>query len=1107
MGLLRRLIVVIACSALVVGLTPGAAFAWKPFTHNFTGQQVQADLNNDHAVDIGGHSYPVNSAVDDAIRNWPAYYNAGVIGPDGFPDIAFGQATIHPGDPASTGSWLGYLLQQAWASQSPTSGYDEPGERAQILAFTYGYLTHAAGDMWAHTLMNDYSGGIFPSVKEVLTKLPAAKIALRHLVAEGYIGTATQGWDTANADDSVAGCASPDTSPPDTTCDPGGAGEKAVEVSRVCADSSSPPNAATTCTTVGPGGSHPVDFSSDASPGIEFAAPIRFVQNAMVNLSAHPPTDGCDHNGDGDPGCPNGNYAAYVGGATSQLTRGVILDVILDQEAKLQVYAAKTRFDASHLLCATIDPDCSTTTTTLHVNTVRGVASVEVEDTICDAEVFCLGNVADGASDLIDGLLADYAEHWIDDIDALRDHWTDFALAVTKAMFDPQTKRDAANDKCSFGSVGAEGLTNNARNACEAGISTIDVVLYSLGHVYSTGNPSWIDRYLLPALGLPDFVGDIDGFLTTVGDAISDMFTFIGVSNPIAQITADVNAFIHDKLNEWVQSEFGISPAAISDFAKSPNRWMCGSDASNPASLTLPGLGTVTPGGLFTPAEHARLDGLMGLPAGHHESEAGLPEDCSPLATDAKLNKETFAPLKNTITLGKMLLLDGPGLNSVMHDTLVDEGVIKSTATVSTYGGTSAGFPANVMVDGLDATTHAASHTNEFGGLSRTLPWLQLIDGDHAWRENGLPRFCDNDGSGGCAGAVPAGLSPQPRAIPGPGQNNLLGQNNGGNGNMPMFDSCLLRPAFQSLFTDWENPGENFPALGDEVSPDASAPNAPSVGYAVAGAFTSGTTTYVGGANQVTLTTTDSVFTDDNVKLRYRVFPSGSTPGAEDGWQALAGGGHFAVTGADGAYRIEYQAQNPCHTFNPDDALASPIGHRDVVLDTTGPSITISSPAPQGRVFNTAETSAISYSVTDAASGVGTHSVTLDGAPSSNGATLDMFFLTPGTHTIVVTAADNLGNASTATRTFRVEATAASLLANLDRARAMGLVPGTTAYTGLRDKLVAALAAHQRGQHPTEWNQLAAFINLLLAQRGTGIDAVTANRFIAYAQDIVARQA
>jgi hypothetical protein len=47
-------------------------------------------------------------------------------------------------------------------------------------------------------------------------------------------------------------------------------------------------------------------------------------------------------------------------------------------------------------------------------------------------------------------------------------------------------------------------------------------------------------------------------------------------------------------------------------------------------------------------------------------------------------------------------------------------------------------------------------------------------------------------------------------------------------------------------------------------------------------------------------------------------------------------------------------------------------------------------------------------------------------------------------------------------------------------------------------------ARNQRGQHATEWNQLGAFINELEAQRAKGIDPVTADRFIAFAQDLIA---
>ena len=69
--------------------------------------------------------------------------------------------------------------------------------------------------------------------------------------------------------------------------------------------------------------------------------------------------------------------------------------------------------------------------------------------------------------------------------------------------------------------------------------------------------------------------------------------------------------------------------------------------------------------------------------------------------------------------------------------------------------------------------------------------------------------------------------------------------------------------------------------------------------------------------------------------------------------------------------------------------------------------------------------------------------------------------------------------------------------------RAVGLCFDTANSLGA--KTDAALRSHQREQHATEWNQLGAFINELEAQRGKSIDPVTADRFIAFAQDLIAR--
>ena len=44
-----------------------------------------------------------------------------------------------------------------------------------LAAFTYGFVTHAAGDMWGHTLINDFAGGVFPPFSELPTDIHKAE--------------------------------------------------------------------------------------------------------------------------------------------------------------------------------------------------------------------------------------------------------------------------------------------------------------------------------------------------------------------------------------------------------------------------------------------------------------------------------------------------------------------------------------------------------------------------------------------------------------------------------------------------------------------------------------------------------------------------------------------------------------------------------------------------------------------------------------------------------------------------------------------------------------------------------------------------------------------
>ena len=210
---------------------------------------------------------------------------------------------------------------------------------------------------------------------------------------------------------------------------------------------------------------------------------------------------------------------------------------------------------------------------------------------------------------------------------------------------------------------------------------------------------------------------------------------------------------------------------------------------------------------LFKPDDHARLDALMGMPADHHTDRTiklpgGGTATSSELSDSAEFGD--LAIFDNAVTTSKMVLLNAAGLNELAGDQLVEAGVVKSTAaSVATYTDRP-GRPANVMVDGL-------------GGVN----WLSTIDGDHVWRANGLPRF-------------------------GPGED--PDDPHGGAGTFPLWESCVLRPAFRTLYEDWEtNPAwwprlaeyqiddPNFPALGDETSSDPSDTSGPTTSTTVGG--------------------------------------------------------------------------------------------------------------------------------------------------------------------------------------------------------------------------------------------------------------------------------
>jgi len=168
-------------------------FAWKSVVHVYLALIARADAIDDGQVtiyevdyetgrfvtDAAGNrkiigSYPVDPYVLTAIRTYPRQFKAGALGPDAYPDILTGQTGIHPDN-----SNMGHGVSDDWLNLLWTESQQIGPER--VRAFVAGFLTHAAGDLFGHTFINNYSGGPFE----------IGENALKHLVLESYIDKRT----------------------------------------------------------------------------------------------------------------------------------------------------------------------------------------------------------------------------------------------------------------------------------------------------------------------------------------------------------------------------------------------------------------------------------------------------------------------------------------------------------------------------------------------------------------------------------------------------------------------------------------------------------------------------------------------------------------------------------------------------------------------------------------------------------------------------------------------------------------------------------------------------------------------------------------------------
>jgi ElaB/YqjD/DUF883 family membrane-anchored ribosome-binding protein len=152
-------------------------------------------------------------------------------------------------------------------------------------------------------------------------------------------------------------------------------------------------------------------------------------------------------------------------------------------------------------------------------------------------------------------------------------------------------------------------------------------------------------------------------------------------------------------------------------------------------------------------------------------------------------------------------------------------------------------------------------------------------------------------------------------------------------------------------------------------------------------------------------------------------------------------------------------------------------------IDKTAPTVTITSPT-SASYLNTTQLP-ITWTATDALSGVASQSATFDSVAITNGQSITLLNQTIGTHTVTVTATDNASNVKATSVTFAITVTATSLSNTIDSLLASG---GITS-SGIANSLKAKLPS-----------QLNAFINELNAQRGKKITESAYQTLLAAAQ-------
>ena len=190
----RLLAVVLAVPLLAASTRPphgavAAATAWKINTHLFAANVALADAINDGMVTIPPFGeFALRPDVVQALRAAPAAYRAGVLAPDLFPDMYVGGWVLHSDLSQEPQGWIAdNWLRHVWTQ---ARGWPNDADRNRVLAFGVGFLTHGAGDIFAHTWVNQKANGAWVSFTG-----KDRETAIKHIVLEGFVGEHTPATD------------------------------------------------------------------------------------------------------------------------------------------------------------------------------------------------------------------------------------------------------------------------------------------------------------------------------------------------------------------------------------------------------------------------------------------------------------------------------------------------------------------------------------------------------------------------------------------------------------------------------------------------------------------------------------------------------------------------------------------------------------------------------------------------------------------------------------------------------------------------------------------------------------------------------------------------